>query len=67
MITISQTLKAIDESSYEEVVSQCIERIKNNKLNTFITIAEESALEIAKNINSSKKPSAASGRCTCCY
>lgn len=54
MITISQTLKAIDESSYEEVVSQCIKRIKNNKLNTFITIAEESALEIAKNINSSK-------------
>jgi len=49
MITISQTLKAIDESSYEEVVNQCIERIKNNKLNTFITIAEESALEIAKN------------------
>jgi aspartyl-tRNA(Asn)/glutamyl-tRNA(Gln) amidotransferase subunit A len=47
MITVSQTLEAIKDSSAEEVVSQCIERIENSKFNTFITVAKESALEAA--------------------
>ena len=47
MITVSQTLEAIQDSSAEEVVSQCIDRIEASKFNTFITVAKESALEAA--------------------
>ena len=47
MITVSQTLEAIQDSSAEEVVSQCIDRIEASKFNTFITVAKESALEVA--------------------
>jgi aspartyl-tRNA(Asn)/glutamyl-tRNA(Gln) amidotransferase subunit A len=48
MITISETLKDIRNSSAEEVVSGCLERIASSKLNTFITIAKESAIEAAR-------------------
>ncbi len=47
MITVSQTLEAIQDSSAEEVVSQCIDRIGASKFNTFITVAKEFALEAA--------------------
>ncbi len=47
MITVSQTLAAIQDSSAEEVVSQCIDRIEASKFNTFITVAKESAHEAA--------------------
>ena len=47
MITVSQTLEAIQDSSAEEVVSQCIDRIEASKFNTFITVAKESVLEAA--------------------
>ena len=47
MITVSQTLEAIQDSSAGEVVSQCIDRIEASKFNTFITVAKESALEAA--------------------
>ena len=47
MITVSQTLEAIQDSSAEEVVSQCIDRIEASKFNTFITVAKESVLEVA--------------------
>ena len=46
MITVSQTLEAIQDSSAEEVVSQCIDRIEASKFNTFITVAKESVLEV---------------------
>ena len=48
MITISETLEAVRDSSAEEVVSSCLEKIKSSKLNTFITIAKESAIEAAR-------------------
>jgi aspartyl-tRNA(Asn)/glutamyl-tRNA(Gln) amidotransferase subunit A len=48
MITISETLEAVRDSSAEEVVSSCLERIDSGKLNTFITIANESAIEAAQ-------------------
>lgn len=48
MITVSQTLEAVRNSSAEEVVGQCLERIEASKLNTFITVAGDSALEAAK-------------------
>jgi aspartyl-tRNA(Asn)/glutamyl-tRNA(Gln) amidotransferase subunit A len=48
MITLSETLKDIRNSSAEEVVSICLERIGSSKLNTFITIAKESAIEAAR-------------------
>jgi len=47
MITVSQTLAAIQDSSVEEVVNQCIDRIEGSKFNTFITVAKEAALEAA--------------------
>ncbi len=49
MITVSQTLEAIRDSSAKEVISQCIDRIEGGKFNTFITVAKESALEAAGN------------------
>jgi aspartyl-tRNA(Asn)/glutamyl-tRNA(Gln) amidotransferase subunit A len=48
MITISEILEEIKNSSAEEVVSSCLERIGSSKLNTFITIANESAIEAAR-------------------
>ena len=48
MITISETLEAVRDSSAEEVVSSCLERIESSKLNTFITIAKESAIKAAR-------------------
>jgi aspartyl-tRNA(Asn)/glutamyl-tRNA(Gln) amidotransferase subunit A len=48
MITISETLEAVRDSSAEEVVSGCLERIGPNNFNTFITIAKESAIEAAR-------------------
>ncbi len=48
MITVSQTLENVRDSSAKEVVSQCIERIEASKFNTFITVAKESAPEAAK-------------------
>ena len=47
MITISEILEEIRNSSAEEVVSQCIDRIEASKFNTFITVAKESVLEAA--------------------
>ena len=48
MITISEILESVRDSSAEEVVSSCLERIDSSKLNTFITIAKESAIEAAR-------------------
>ncbi|MCD4808334.1 MAG: Asp-tRNA(Asn)/Glu-tRNA(Gln) amidotransferase subunit GatA [Methanosarcinales archaeon] len=48
MITISEILEEISNSSAEEVVSSCLERIGPNNFNTFITIAKESALKTAR-------------------
>jgi len=48
MITVSQTIEAIKDSSAEEVVSQYIERIENSKFNTFITVAKDSAIEAVR-------------------
>ncbi|MCK4929013.1 MAG: Asp-tRNA(Asn)/Glu-tRNA(Gln) amidotransferase subunit GatA, partial [Methanosarcinales archaeon] len=48
MITVSQTLEAIQDLSAGEVVSKCIDRIEGGKFNTFITMAKEAALEAAR-------------------
>ena len=56
MITVSQTLEDIRDSSAEEVVSQCIDRIEAGKFNTFITVAKESAPEAANKSENSKGP-----------
>ena len=48
MITVSQTLEAIQDLSAGEVVSKCIDRIEGGKFNTFITVAKESSFEAAK-------------------
>jgi aspartyl-tRNA(Asn)/glutamyl-tRNA(Gln) amidotransferase subunit A len=48
MITVSQTLEDVRDSSAEEVVGRCLERIGSNNFNTFITIAKESALKTAR-------------------
>lgn len=56
MITISQTLQDINNSSAEEVVGQCLGRIENSQLNTFITIAGESAMAAAGQINGHPGP-----------
>ncbi|MBW6517027.1 MAG: Asp-tRNA(Asn)/Glu-tRNA(Gln) amidotransferase subunit GatA [ANME-2 cluster archaeon] len=47
MITVAQTLEAIRNSSVEDVLNQCIDRIESGTFNTFITVAKESALEAA--------------------
>ncbi len=56
MITVSQTLEAIQDSSVEEVVSQCIDRIEGSKFNTFITVAKESALKAAGKVEGHTGP-----------
>lgn len=56
MITISQTQQDIINSSAEEVVGQCLGRIENSQLNTFITIAGESAMAAAGQINGHPGP-----------
>lgn len=56
MITVSQTLEDVRDSSAEEVVSQCIDRIEAGKFNTFITVAKESAPEAANKSENSKGP-----------
>jgi aspartyl-tRNA(Asn)/glutamyl-tRNA(Gln) amidotransferase subunit A len=56
MITISHSIEAVNNSSALEVVSQCIERITNSKLNTFITVAKEIALDTAKSANNNPGP-----------
>ena len=56
MITISHTIEAVNNSSALEVVSQCIEGITNSKLNTFITVAKETALDTAKSTNNHPGP-----------
>ncbi|MDF1557466.1 MAG: Asp-tRNA(Asn)/Glu-tRNA(Gln) amidotransferase subunit GatA [ANME-2 cluster archaeon] len=56
MITVSQTLETIRNSSAEEVVNQAIDRIEGGKFNTFITVAKEQALEAAKGADSHSGP-----------
>lgn len=56
MITVSQTLEAIRNSSAGEVINQCIDRIENSTFNTFITLAQESALEEAGKVEEHSGP-----------
>lgn len=56
MITVSQTLEAIRNSSTAEVINKCIDRIENSTFNTFITLAKESALEEAGKVEEHSGP-----------
>jgi aspartyl-tRNA(Asn)/glutamyl-tRNA(Gln) amidotransferase subunit A len=53
METIDALRERIHASSSEEVVAEHIERIESSKLNTFITIAKESTLSQAREIDAS--------------
>ncbi len=52
MATINELKERIHSGSSEEVVAEYIEKIESSKLNAFITIAKESALSRAKQIDS---------------
>jgi aspartyl-tRNA(Asn)/glutamyl-tRNA(Gln) amidotransferase subunit A len=51
MITLSQTLEAINDSSAEDVVNRSLDRIEHSTLNTYITVAGRSAIEAAERID----------------
>ena len=52
MASINELIERIHADSSEEIVTEYLERIEKSKLNTFITVAKESALLHAKKIDS---------------
>lgn len=54
MATINELKERIHADSSEEIIIEYLEKIKISKLNAFITVAEEFALESAKQIDSEK-------------
>ena len=57
MISISDVLRRIKESSAEEVVAEHLEQIRKSKFNTFITVAEDQSLQRARLIDSEESES----------
>ena len=56
MITVSQTIKAIKESSAVEVVEQCLERIENSNNNAIIKVTRDEAINAARKLNGHPGP-----------
>lgn len=52
MSAINELRERIHTDSSEEIVSEYLEKIKNSKLNAFITVCEESAISKAREIDS---------------
>ncbi len=52
MATINELKERIHAASSEEIVAEYLERIESSRLNAFITIAKESAISRAKEIDS---------------
>jgi aspartyl-tRNA(Asn)/glutamyl-tRNA(Gln) amidotransferase subunit A len=52
MATINELRERIHADSSEEIVAEYLERIEKSKLNAFITVSKESALLIAREIDS---------------
>ena len=51
MITISRTIKAINDSSAVEVVEQCLERIENSTYNAIIKVTRDEAIKATRKLN----------------
>ncbi|HUW66414.1 MAG TPA: Asp-tRNA(Asn)/Glu-tRNA(Gln) amidotransferase subunit GatA [Candidatus Nanoarchaeia archaeon] len=56
LITVSQTIKAIKESSAVEVVEQCLERIENSNNNAIIKVTRDEAINAARKLNGHPGP-----------
>ena len=56
MITVSQTIKAIKESSAVEVVEQCLEGIENSNNNAIIKVTRDEAINAARKLNGHPGP-----------
>lgn len=52
MATINELIERIHSGSSEEIVAEYLEKIEKSKLNAFITVAKESALARAREIDS---------------
>jgi len=52
MATINELIERIHSGSSEEIVTEYLEKIEKSKLNAFITVAKESALARAREIDS---------------
>jgi aspartyl-tRNA(Asn)/glutamyl-tRNA(Gln) amidotransferase subunit A len=52
MMSITDVLRRVEESSAEEVVVEHLEQIRKSKFNTFITVAEDQSLERARLLDS---------------
>ncbi|HUV82418.1 MAG TPA: Asp-tRNA(Asn)/Glu-tRNA(Gln) amidotransferase subunit GatA [archaeon] len=51
LITISRTIKAINDSSAVEVVEQCLERIENSTYNAIIKVTRDEAIKATRKLN----------------
>jgi len=56
LITVSQTIKAIKESSAVEVVEQCLEGIENSNNNAIIKVTRDEAINAARKLNGHPGP-----------
>lgn len=56
MITVSRTIRAIKDTSAEDVIEQCLARIEKSTFNTFITVTREEAIEEAGQLNGHPGP-----------
>jgi aspartyl-tRNA(Asn)/glutamyl-tRNA(Gln) amidotransferase subunit A len=51
LITISRTIKAVNDSSAVEVVEQCLERIENSTYNAIIKVTRDEAIKATRKLN----------------
>ncbi len=52
MMSITDVLRRVEESSAEDVAFEHLEQIRKSKFNTFITVAEDQSLERARSLDS---------------
>jgi len=57
MMSITDVLRRVEESSAEDVVAEHLEQIHKSKFNTFITVAEDQSLQRARLIDSGESES----------
>ena len=57
MMSITDVLRRVEESSAEELAAEHLEEIRKSKFNTFITVADDEALRRARTIDSRESES----------
>ena len=61
MMSITDVLRRVEETSVEDVVFEHLEQIRGSKFNTFITIAEDQSLRRARSLDSGESGGKLSG------